>query len=160
MLSEEEKREIDEEARRYPLRSAAAIDALKVVQRHRGWVPDEAIRDLADFLGVSAADLDGVATFYNLIFRKPVGRHVILLCDSVSCWILGSDRIKEAMSARLGIDYGETTADGLFTLLPNPCLGACDHAPALMVDGEHFQDLDGPKACEALERFRREEAAP
>ncbi|HZD24615.1 MAG TPA: NADH-quinone oxidoreductase subunit NuoE, partial [Alphaproteobacteria bacterium] len=107
----------------------------KVVQRHRRWVSDEGVRDIADFLGLSPDAVDSVATFYNLVFREPVGRHVILLCDSISCWLVGHDEIRERLNERLGIGFGETTGDGRFTLLPTVCLGACDGAPAMMVDG-------------------------
>ncbi len=142
MLSEQEKQEIEAGSQHYPDRRALCIDALKIVQQHRGWVSDQGMADVAEFLQVPAAELEGVATFYNMIFRKPVGRHVILLCDSVSCWIMGSDRLREHLSARLGIAPGETSADGRFTLLPNVCLGACDHAPVMMIDDTHYQDLD------------------
>lgn len=145
MLSEQEKQEIEAGLQHYPDRRALCIDALKIVQQHRGWVSDQGIADLAEFLQVSAAELEGVATFYNMIFRKPVGRHVILLCDSVSCWIMGSDRLREHLSARLRIAPGETSADGRFTLLPNVCLGDCDHAPVMMIGNKHYQDLDPPK---------------
>ena len=87
MLTAEEEKEIKEELANYPTRQAVSIDAMMVVQRHRGWVSDESIRDIGQLLGMSTADLDGVATFYNLIRRKPVARHVALICDSVSCWI-------------------------------------------------------------------------
>jgi NADH-quinone oxidoreductase subunit E len=89
MLSTDEISEIEMEAGRYPTRQAVCIDALKIVQRRRGWVSDESLRDIAEHLGMSVTDLDSVATFYNLIFRRPVGRHVIMICDSVSCWMLG-----------------------------------------------------------------------
>ena len=123
MLTAEERQEIEAELARYPTKEAVCIDAMKIVQRHRGWVSDESIRDIGELLEMSSADLDGVATFYNLIFRKPVGPHVIMLCDSVSCWIMGYDRIREHLTARLGIRFGETTADNRFTLLPIVCLG-------------------------------------
>src|SRR5215469_11484316 len=110
MLTEPERREIENEIVHYPTRAAASIDALKIVQRFRGWVSDEAIQDIAGFLGISTTELDSVATFYNLIFRKPVGRHVILLCDSVSCWIMGYVRLRASLG-RLGIGFGETTPD-------------------------------------------------
>ena len=100
-----------------------------------------------------AAELDGVATFFNLIYRRPVGRHVILLCDSVSCWLLGCDYIGRHLSERLGIGYGETTADDKFTLLPMACLGTCDRAPALMVDEDLHQDLTAEKVDELLEHY-------
>ena len=142
MLTAEERQEIEAELAIYPTRQAACIDAMKIVQRHRGWVLDESIRDIGEMLEISPADLDGVATFYNLIFRKPVVRHVIMVCDSVSCWIMGCEHLHQHLHARLGIGLGETSADGCFTLLPNVCLGACNHAPALMIDNAHYQDLD------------------
>ena len=98
MLTAEEINEIEAEAAHYPTREAVSIDALKIVQRHRGWVSDESLRDIAGHLGMSPTDLDSVATFYNLIFRKPVGRHVIMVCDSVSCWIMGYDRVCGSIS--------------------------------------------------------------
>jgi NADH-quinone oxidoreductase subunit E len=150
MLSEEERREIEAEVANYEQKKAACIDAMKIVQEHRGWVSDEAIQDLAGFLEMSPDELDSVATFYNLIYRKPVGRHVILVCDSVSCWIMGYDPIREHLSSRLGIGLGETTQDGRFTLLPIVCLGTCDHAPAMMVDDELYGDLDPAKIDEIL----------
>ena len=129
------------------------IEALKIVQQHRGWVSDEGIADVAEALQMTPAELEGVATFYNMIFRKPVGKHVILLCDSVSCWIMGYERLREHLRARLGIGLGETTADGRFTLLPNVCLGACDHAPAMMIDNAHYQDLDPARLDEILAKY-------
>src|SRR5579862_3458955 len=154
MLTEEERQEIEGEYSHYPTRQALCIDAMKIVQRHRGWVSDEALQDIGNLLGMSAADLDGVATFYNLIFRKPVGRHVIYVCDSVSCWIMGSDRQCSHLSQRLKIAPGETTADGRFTLLPIVCLGACDHAPVMMVDDDTHFDLTPEKIDQILERYK------
>jgi NADH-quinone oxidoreductase subunit E len=153
MLTAEEIREIEKEAGRYPTREAAGIDALRVVQRRRGHVSDEVLRDVAALLGRSPAELDGVATFYNLLFRRPVGRHVILICDSVVCWAMGYEQIRQRLTSRLGVELGQTTADGRFTLLPSVCLGACDRAPVLMVDGEtHFGVA--PDALDALlERY-------
>ena len=84
MLTQDELSEIEAELGRYEQKRGACIEALKIVQRHRGWVSDESLRDLADLLGMTTADLDGIATFYNLIFRKPVGRHVILVCMTPS----------------------------------------------------------------------------
>jgi NADH-quinone oxidoreductase subunit E len=93
-------------------------------------------------LDMSAEDLDSVATFYNLIFRRPVGRNVILCCDSVSCWLLGADGVRQSIFERLGIRPGETTADGAFTLLPVVCLGACDRAPVLLVNERLYHNVD------------------
>ncbi len=149
MLSEAETRDIEIALKQLPERRAAGIDALQVLQRHRGWVSDEGLADAADFLGVTAEELEGLATFYNGIFRKPVGRHVVRVCDSVSCWLMGCDRLGQALRVRLGVGFGGTTADGRFTLLPIVCLGCCDHAPALMVD----DDLHGDVAVEAIDRI-------
>ena len=113
-----------------------------VVQKHRGWVSDEALRDVAAMISMSADELDGVATFYNLIYRRPVGRHVILFCDSVSCWIVGYEKIRRALEAQARHPLGETTADDRFTLLPIVCLGACERAPALMIDEDTHFDVD------------------
>jgi len=154
MLTTEEISEIESEAAHYPKREAVSIDALKIVQRHRGWVSDESLRDIAAHLGMSPTDLDSVATFYNLIFRRPVGRHVIMVCDSVSCWIMGHDRIRQHLSDRLGIEFGQTTPDNRFTLLPIVCLGCCDHAPAMMVDADLHSDLDPQKIDAQLEEYK------
>ncbi len=153
MLTEEERREIEAEVPRYPQKKATCIEAMKIVQRHRGWVSDEALQGIGELLGMTVDELEGVASFYNLIFRKPVGRHVILICDSISCWIMGYERMREHLTTRLGINLGETTADGRFTLLPIDCLGACDHAPVLMIDDDLHGDLDPEKIDEILNRY-------
>ena len=153
MLTAEEQNEIDHELENYPRKDAVCIDAMLIVQRHRGWVSDESIRDIAEHLEMSTADVDGVATFYNLIRRKPVGRHVALICDSVSCWIMGCDRVRDQLCTRLGTALGGSTADGRFTLLPIVCLGACDHAPAMMIDDDLHTDLDEQHIEHILEQY-------
>ena len=142
VLSDEEIAEIDAEIAHVPYRSAVAIDALKIVQAHRGWVSDESLRAIARHLRMSAEELDGVATFYNLIFRRPVGDQVILLCNSISCWIKGCDKMQQQIRELLGVDFGETTADSRYTLLPVTCLGACDKAPVMMVGDELHENID------------------
>ena len=89
MLTTEEKNEIEKAISIMPIRKSGCIEALKVVQHHRRWISDEALKDVAAYMEMSAEELDSVATFYNLLFRRPVGRHIILLCDSISCWIMG-----------------------------------------------------------------------
>lgn len=149
MLSEAEIRDLDAELAGYPTAESRTIDALRIVQRHRRWLSDEALADLAPYLGTSVAALDSVATFYNHLFRRPVGRNVILVCDSVSCWICGYEPLRRALEAKLGIGLGGTTADDRFTLLPMACLGCCDRAPALMVGEDLHTDL-GPDSLDAL----------
>lgn len=153
MLTEEEQREIEAEIPRYADKRAVSIDAMKIVQRHRGWVSDESLHDIAELLEMSSDELEGVATFYPMVYREPVGRHVVLYCDSVSCWIMGSEQVRDQLRSRLGIDPGETTRDGRFTLLPIVCLGTCDHAPAMMIDDDLHRDLEPERIDEILERY-------
>lgn len=153
MLTAAERNEIEDKLEHYPNKQAMSIDAMLIVQEHRGWVSDDSMRDLSELLGLSIADLDGVATFYNLIRRKPVGRHVAHVCDSVSCWIMGADRVRDHLCERMQTQLGGTSADGRFTLLPIVCLGACDHAPAMMIDGNIHEDLDERRIEETLAEY-------
>ena len=132
---------------------AAGTDALKLVQKRFGFVSDQHLAEVAALLEMTPAELDSVATFYNLIFRRPVGRHVILLCDSVACWVMG-----EAAARKLKepVIVGELYLDRLYklTLLPIVCLGHCDHAPAMMVDEDQHGDLDAARLDAILEGYR------
>ncbi len=130
---------------------AAGVGALKSVQERRGWVSDAALQAVARHLGLDPVELDAVATFYNLIFRSPVGREVILVCDSVSCWIMGADVVSAALCDRLGVVMGGTTADGRFTVLPSVCLGDCDHAPVAMVGRKMLRDIDPARVAALVE---------
>ncbi|MEK4032073.1 NADH-quinone oxidoreductase subunit NuoE [Methylocystis sp. IM3] len=154
MLSFDENKTISKLADRYEKKRGACVEALKMVQRWRGWISDEDLNDVARCLDMSADELDGVATFYNLIFRHPVGWHTILICDSVSCWIMGCSALRDHLEKELHLKLGETTADGRFTLLPTACLGACDHAPVIMIDGDLHGDLSPGKLSEALASYR------
>ena len=153
MLTAEEKYEIEKAISLVPVKKAAGIEALKIVQEHRKWVSDENLKDVASFMDMSPEELDSVATFYNLIFRKPVGRHVILLCDSISCWVMGYENILEHLTKQLKIKFGETTTDGRYTLLPNCCLGTCDCAPALMIDHDLYRNLTIDQLDEILKKY-------
>ena len=154
MLTREEIKEIQEEIKQYPSPAVACIDALKIIQHHRGWVSDESIKDIAEFLDISNEDVDGIATFYSRIYRKPVGRNVILLCDNVTCMIMGYQSLFEYISRKLGINFGGTTPDGRFTLLPISCLGDCDNAPVLMINTDHYNRLTIEKIDELLESYK------
>ncbi|RJQ20528.1 MAG: NADH-quinone oxidoreductase subunit NuoE [Nitrospiraceae bacterium] len=153
MLTEEERKEIRDELKRHAHKQAACVEALKIVQRHRGWVSDE-VRDIAELLEMTPDELDGVATFYSQIFRRPAGKHVIRVCDGVSCWVMGYDIVRRHLKVRLGIDAGETSSDGQFTLLPISCLGACNIAPAMMIDDELYGNLTFEKIDGILEKYR------
>jgi NADH-quinone oxidoreductase subunit E len=152
MLTDDEKREISAHLADYADPRAAVVEALKIVQQHRGWISDEALADVAGAIGMSPDEVDSIATFYTMIFRRPVGRHVILLCDSVSCGVVGYNRLLEHLASSLGVEFGQTTADGRFTLLPTACLGACDQAPVMMVDKVLYGNLTPAKVDDVLAR--------
>lgn len=154
MLTDEEKHDIEHHISQYPHKRAACIEVLKVVQKTRGWISDETLKDVAEFLEMTPDELDSVATFYNLVFRKPVGRHVILICNSITCWIMGYEKLLDHLYRKYHIRPGETTEDERFTLLPIPCLGSCDHAPALMIDNDLYRDLTVEKLDEILEKYK------
>jgi NADH-quinone oxidoreductase subunit E len=154
MLTEEEINEIKEEIKQYQYPAVACIDALKIVQQNRGWVSDESVKDIAELLCISNEEVDGVATFYSRIYRKPVGRNIILICDSVSCMIMGYETLYDLISKKLGISFGGTTPDGRFTLLPISCLGDCDNAPAMMINNDHFNRLTIEIIDELLVRYK------
>lgn len=154
MLTEDIKTEIESHIHEPQHRAAACTEALRIVQRQKGWIDDESIRDIAAYLGMTPHELDSVATFFNLVHRRPVGRHVIRLCASVSCWIMGYDPLREALLTHLGVRMGETTPDGRFTVLPNQCLGCCDHAPALMIGRDLHRDVTVESIPRVLESYR------
>lgn len=153
MLTDEEKQAIEIEAAQYEFKQAAGVEALKIVQAQRGWVSDEVLCAVAEVLEMSPSALDSVATFYNRIFRQSVGRHVIFICDSVSCWVMGYENLLDHLKQRLGIELGQTTTDGRFTLLPHACLGACDRAPVMMIDDQLYDFLDAEKIDGILASF-------
>ena len=153
MLTDDERTEIEATLHHYPHRHSAAAGAMRAVQRRRGWLSDEALADIGEFLGVSVEELDSRATFSNMLFRHPVGRHVILICDSDCCYVMAYEQMREHISTRLGIELGETTPDGRFTFLPIVCLAQCDHAPAMQIDDEFYGDLTPERIDEILERY-------
>jgi len=153
VLTDEERMAVEKEVEDCECPESASVEALQALQRYRRWISDEAIRDVAPLVGMSPEELDSVATFYSFIFRRPVGRHVIFVCDSLTCYIMGQETIQEHLSGKLGISTGETTADDRFTLLPISCIGMCDHAPAMMIDDDLYGDLDSAKVDEILEKY-------
>ena len=153
MLSTAEKHEIEEAIRIMPVKKAACIEALKVVQAHRRWISDESLKDVAEYMDMTMEELDSVATFYNMLFRRPVGRHIILVCDSISCWVMGYENLRDHLMKKLAIKYGETTPDDRFTILPNCCLGTCDRAPAMMIDNDLYQNVRIDQLDEILNKY-------
>lgn len=147
ILTQAEIDDIHEFMHHYPQSRAASLDALKIVQKRNGWVDDAQVNAIASILDIPVTDVEGVATFYNRIYRSPVGRHVILVCDSIACYLTGYENLAEALQQKLGIAFGQTTADDCFTLLPICCLGNCDKSPSMMID----EDTYGPVTLDNLD---------
>ncbi|WP_312373419.1 NADH-quinone oxidoreductase subunit NuoE [Stutzerimonas nitrititolerans] len=153
-LSEAERSAIEHEMHHYEDPRAASIEALKIVQKARGWVPDGACDAIGEILGIPASDVEGVATFYSQIFRVPVGRHIIRVCDSMTCYIGGHESVLDSIRNEIGIEPGQTSTDGRFTLIPVCCLGNCDKAPALMIDDDTFGDVQPGGVAQLLEAYQ------
>ena len=133
----------------------AAVDVMKALQSHYGWLTDEAVGEAAELLGLSTLQVEELATFYEMIYRRPVGKKVIHVCDSISCWALAGETLLEQLAARLGIRVGETTADGCFTLLPCCCLGNCTEAPTMMIGDTIYGRLTPQTALVYIEGERK-----
>lgn len=132
----------------------AAVDVMKELQRHYGWLTDEALVEAAELLGLSPLQVEELATFYEMIYRRPVGRHVIHVCDSISCWSMGGETLLGQFEKLLGIQAGGTTDDGAFTLLPCSCLGNCGNAPAVMVGERQYGPVLPDQAPSLLSKLR------
>jgi len=157
MLSDNAKSDILRLIVKYPDRRSAVMPALHLVQREIGWLPDEAIREIANLLGMSTTEVNGIATFYTMYAREQPGRHTIMFCTDLPCALRGADQMLEHLEHRLGCKAGATSADGAVTLKEAECLGGCDHAPVMLVDGmEHWQDLTMEKLDEIVERLRKD----
>lgn len=155
ILTKEEITEIIIEKNNYENSKAASIGALKIIQKYRGWVSDHIINDLANIIGITPTELDSIATFYNLIYRQPVGTNIILLCDSITCYVHGYEIIYKKLKHLLGVSMGETTKDKRFTLLPVCCLGNCDKAPNMMINNEIYYNLIKKNISNILELYKK-----
>jgi NADH-quinone oxidoreductase subunit E len=132
------------------------VDVMFELQNHYGFLSDEALEEGAVLLGMTPLEMEELATFYTFIFREPVGKYVIHVCDSVICWMNGYESIRDYLCKKLGIKMGETTPDGLFTLLPVCCIGYCDRAPAILINRKVYGPLTPEKLDNILEELRTE----
>ena len=130
------------------------VDIMFTVQEHCGHLSDEAVREVARLVGMDPLEVDELATFYTFTYREPVGKYVIHICDSVVCWMDGFGSLRDHLQEKLGIRMGETTADGLFTLLPVCCIGYCDRSPAILVNKEVHGPLTPESLDDLLDRLR------
>ena len=132
------------------------VDAMLALQDHYGYLSDEAVEQTAALLGMSALEVEELATFYTFIYREPVGKYVIHVCDSLICWMDGYDSVKDYLCQKLDIEVGGTSADGLFTLLPVCCIGYCDRAPAMLINRKVYGPLTTETIDKILEKLRSE----
>ncbi len=132
------------------------VDVMLALQDHYGYLNDEAVEEVAVLLGVSPLEVEEVATFYTFTYREPVGKFVMHVCDSVICWMDGYESLKDYLCKKLEIDVGETTADGLFTLLPVCCIGYCDQSPAMLINRKVYGHLTPEKIDSILEKLKIE----
>jgi len=133
----------------------AAVDVMKELQSHYGWLTDEAVGEAAELLGMTPLQVEELATFYEMIYRRPVGKRVIHVCDSISCWSMGCEKIMEHVQETLDIGPGETTPDGMFTFIPCCCLGNCGEGPTMMVGDTLYGRLTPEKVDEILDAERK-----
>ena len=135
----------------------AAVDVMKELQAHDGWLTDEAVGEAAELLGLSTLQVEELATFYEMIYRRPVGKRVIHVCDSISCWSVGCEAVTAHLQKSLDVGPGETTGDGVFTLIPCCCLGNGGEGPTMMVGDALYGRLTPEKVDEILEKERKPE---
>jgi NADH-quinone oxidoreductase subunit E len=156
----ENRARIDEICARYPAdqRKSAILAACYLVQGQQGYITGNGMRHVAEVIGCTPADVEDVVSFYTMFYTRPVGKHVIQVCRTLSCALMGAERVTEEFAASLGIKSGETTADGQFTLIEVECLGACDRAPVVGVN-DHWQECQRPEDVAAFVRGLRERGA-
>jgi NADH-quinone oxidoreductase subunit E len=137
-----------------------AIDVMFALQQHYGYLSDEALHEGACLLGMTPLEMEELATFFDFIYREPVGKYVLHVCDGVVCWMNGYERVVDYLSKKLNIKAGETTQDGLFTLLPTACIGYCDLSPAMLVNGRPYGPLTPEKIDEVLQMLKEKAPPP
>ncbi len=155
MFSDETIKTFDTIVGRYPVKRSALIPILHEVQAREGYLTQDAMAAVARYLDLHPVEVVETASFYDLLYLRPVGKHVILFCHNLSCTLLGAERVLAHLERRLGIRAGETTPDGLFTLKRMECLASCGTAPVLQVDGEYYENLNEAKVDEILSRLRQ-----
>jgi len=143
----ERRAQLDDIVTKYPAdrKRSAVLAALYLVQEQLGYLTANGMRHVAGILDMTPAEVEDVATYYVMFYKEPVGKHVLQVCRTLSCALLGAERVTEALSEKLGLKVGETDKSGLFTLLEFECLGACDRAPIVMVNNEHWHEKVRPE---------------
>jgi NADH-quinone oxidoreductase subunit E len=159
MLTEELRESLLREIAQVEYPREKAIDVMYALQGHYGWMTDEAMEEAAGLLKMTPLELEELATFYDFIYRQPVGKYVIRICDSTICWMEGHQSLVDYLCSRLNVEVGGTTADGLFTLLPVCCIGYCDRAPAMLINRNVYGHLNPEKIDRIFQKYRDEAVA-
>ena len=149
MLPEDKKEELKTQILESGNPREEAINVMFALQKHYGYLSDEAVAEAAQMLDMTPLEIEELATFYDFLYREPVGTYVIHVCDSSICWMYGEETVMDYLSQKLTIAPGETTTDGLFTILPVCCVGYCDHAPVMLINGKPY----GPLTPETIDRI-------
>jgi NADH-quinone oxidoreductase E subunit len=148
-------KQVREIAGRYPDRHSAVMDALRLAQeRHDGWLPPEALREVADALDATPAYVKSVASFYDMYHLAPVGRHLVEVCTNVACALVGAQAVVEAFESELGVRAGETTEDGEVTFRTVECAGGCGFAPVVIVDHRYHEPVRPENVPALVEELR------
>jgi NADH-quinone oxidoreductase subunit E len=147
---------IEKILKRYPTKQAALLPVLWVAQETWGWISKEASEEVARILELPPSHVDGVLTFYTMYNLRPTGKHLLQVCTSISCHLVGAGALLEHCKKRLGIDLDQTTNDGKFTLVEVECIAGCDKAPSMMVNDKYYEPMDAGKLDALLERLGRE----
>ena len=153
-VPEDLRAQLDKEIAAAPHPRERVVNVLLALQRHYGFLSDEAIREGAEICALAPIELEELATFYDFMYREPVGRYVIHVCDGLVCWMERENNVLDYLCRTLGVEPGGTTADGEFTVLPTACIGFCDHAPAMLINGEMYGPLDPPAIDRILAELR------
>ena len=151
-LTADRRAQLDEILTKYPpdRKRSAVLAALYLVQDQQGYLTGNAMKHIAPLLDLTPAEVEDVATYYVMFYKEKVGKYVLQVCRTLSCALLGAERVTEALSEKLGIGVGETDPSGMFTLLEFECLGACDRAPVVMVNNEYWHERVTPESCSKL----------
>ena len=153
-FSEETRKKFEQILRRYPRKEAALLPALYLAQEEFGYLSPEAIQYVAELMEIPPPQVYGVATFYTMFNKEPVGKYHIQVCNNISCSLKGADGLVGYLKEKLGINVGETTPDKKFTLSTVECLGFCENAPAMQINDDYYPDLTTEKIDEILEKLK------
>lgn len=150
------KAKFDEIVTRYPIKRAAIMPTLWLAQEQFGWLSNDVLEYVAELLELSPAFVASVASFYTMYYKQPMGRHHVQVCTNLSCALVGADRLVDCLRNRLGIDVGETSEDGRFSLSVVECLASCGTAPMMQINDDYLENLTPERAVEIIDRLARE----